>query len=222
MDWLDRPLHVSRPGDGDLIAGTFVADGKTKVMEWADEMYAIHGYRRGEIVPTLALTLAHKHPEDLPRILKVNEELFSHGGHVAIYHRGIDAQGREHKVLTAGEAFIDAHGELRSVAGVMLDLTATVHDETAVAAREAINGALGTRCLIAQASGILMGRGAVTAEEAFGILRTYSNNTNIKLADVAQTLVTLAEHVTDPVPLESYLLSLQGGGPALTANSTNP
>lgn len=137
-------------------------------------MYAIHGYCRGEIVPTLALTLAHKHPDDLPRILKVNEELFTGGGHVAIYHRVIDAQGREHKVLTAGEAFIGAHGELRSVAGVMLDLTATVHDETAVAAREAVDGAMGTRCLIAQASGILMGRGAVTAEEAFGMLRAYA------------------------------------------------
>ena len=212
MDWLRRPVHASRPGEGDLIAGTFVADGQTKVMEWSDAMYAIHGYCRGEIVPTLALTLAHKHPDDLPRILKVAEELFARGGHVGIYHRIIDARGRKHKVLTAGEAFIDAHGGLRSVAGVMLDLTATVHDETAAAAREAIDGALGTRCLIAQASGILMGRRAVTAEEAFRILRTYSNNTNIRLADVAQTLVTLAEHANDPAPLESYLRSFQGDG----------
>lgn len=33
MDWLERPLHASRPGEGDLVAGTFVTDGKTKVME---------------------------------------------------------------------------------------------------------------------------------------------------------------------------------------------
>lgn len=211
MDWLTRPLHASRSGNGDLVAGTFVTDGRTKTMQWSDEMYAIHGYCRGEIVPTMALTLAHKHPDDLPRILRVTKELFTQGGHVAIYHRVIDARGREHKVLTAGEAFIDGAGALRSVAGVMLDLTSTVCEETAVAAREAISGATATRSLIAQASGILMGLAAVTAEEAFGILRIYSNNTNTKLADVAQAVVTLAGDVKDRVPLENYLLNLRAG-----------
>ncbi|WP_445153484.1 PAS and ANTAR domain-containing protein [Arthrobacter sp. Hor0625] len=222
MDWLARPLYASRPGPGDLVAGSFVMDGRTKIMEWSDEMYAIHGYRRGEVVPRLSLTLAHKHPDDLARILKVNEELLSRGGHVAIYHRVIDAQSHENKVLTAGEAFLDGAGDLRAVAGVMLDLTSTVHEETAAAARDAIRGAMGTRCLIAKAQGILMGRVAVTSSEAFGILREYSNNSNIKLADVASTLVTLAERPRDLASLDCFLRSLCGGTQKVVPSPTRP
>lgn len=144
------------------------------------------------------------------------------GGHVAVYHRIIDAHGREHKVLTAAEAFLDAGGQLRSVAGVTLDLTATVHEETVTAAQEAILGAMGTRCVITQAQGILMGRIGITSEEAFEILRIYSNNANIKLADVALTLVTLAEQAKDPAPLENYLQVLRTGGRSCQKNSTKP
>lgn len=213
MDWLTRPLFASRPGPDDLIAGSFVTDGKTHDMEWSDEMYAIHGYARGEIVPTLALTLAHKHPEDLPRILEVNEDLVRRGGHVAIYHRVIDAGGREHKVLTAGEAFPDGAGGLRTIAGVMLDLTTTVHDETATAARDAIQGALGTRCVITKAQGILMGRASMTSSEAFTVLRAYSNHANVKLAEVAATLVGLADRDGDRMPFECFLDALLRGSP---------
>ncbi len=213
MDWLSRPLYVSRPGRGELLAGSFVLDGKTQAMEWSDEMYAIHGYERGEVVPTLALTLAHKHPEDLPRIQKVHEELFARGGHVAIYHRIIDANSREHKVLTAGEAFLDRAGHLRAVTGVMLDLTSTVHYETSAAAREAVQGAMGTRCLIAKAQGILMGRAAVSSAEAFKLMRVYSNNANLKLSDVAATLAALADDVHCKADLEILLRRILAGRP---------
>ena len=63
-----------------ILAGTFVMDGKTKVMRWSEELYTIHGYRPGDVVPTLALTLAHKHPADLPRIQALNADLFALAG----------------------------------------------------------------------------------------------------------------------------------------------
>lgn len=192
-----------------MLAGTFIMDGKTKEMRWSEEIYSIHGYRPGDVVPTLALTLAHKHPEDLPRIQALNADLFAHGGHVAIYHRLIDAQSHEHTVLTAGEAVLDEAGGLSTVTGLMLDLTSTIHGETELAARQAIQGAMGTHATIAKAEGILMGRLGIGSEEAFELLTSYSNNRNIKLAGVAYCLVSLAENPADFSAVGTLLKNLQ-------------
>ncbi|GAP54310.1 hypothetical protein AHiyo6_08750 [Arthrobacter sp. Hiyo6] len=200
--------YSSTLGASPLTAGTFILDGTTRAMWWSDELYDIHGYHRGDVVPTLELTLAHKHRDDLPRIQAVNRELFAHGGHVAIYHRVIDAQSHEHRVLTAGEAVLDQAGKLLTVSGVMLDLTSTVHRETQLAAREAVQGALATRATIAKAEGILIGRLGIASEEAFKLLVTYSNNRNIKLAGVACALVTLADNPADLTPLGQFIQEL--------------
>ncbi len=53
--------------------------------------------------------------------------------------------------------------------------------------------ALTTRELIGQAQGILMERERITADEAFDILRRASQHLNVKLREVAQTLVETGE-----------------------------
>ncbi|HVF53619.1 MAG TPA: GAF and ANTAR domain-containing protein [Actinomycetota bacterium] len=52
-----------------------------------------------------------------------------------------------------------------------------------------LHDALLSRDLIGQAKGILMEREGVTDDQAFGMLKTISQNSNIKLRDVAQRLV---------------------------------
>jgi hypothetical protein len=49
--------------------------------------------------------------------------------------------------------------------------------------------ALGTREMIGQAQGILMERERITADQAFDVLRRASQHMNVKLRDVAETLV---------------------------------
>lgn len=200
--------YSSALGTSTLLAGTFVFDGQSRTMQWSDELYTIHGYRRGDVVPTMELTMAHKHPEDLPRIQAVNSELIAHGGHAAIYHRLIDARSHLHRVLTAGEAVLDEAGNLSSISGVMLDLTSTIQRETELAAREAVQGAVGTRSTIAKAAGILMGRLGIGSDEAFKLLAGYSNNRNIKLATVAETLVALADTPAEAKALGRFIHEL--------------
>ncbi|MFF1382164.1 PAS and ANTAR domain-containing protein [Arthrobacter sp. NPDC058288] len=195
-------------GASALLAGTFVFDVKAGTMEWSDELYAIHGYRRGDVVPTQKLLLAHKHPEDLARIQEISAEVYAHGGHVAIYHRVIDAALRERKVLTAGEAVLDEAGKVSTISGVMLDLTSTIHRETELAAREAVRGALGTRSTITKAEGILMGRLGIGSAVAFKLLTNYSNKRNIKLAGIACGLVALADDPEDAGALGRFIQEL--------------
>jgi GAF domain-containing protein len=56
-----------------------------------------------------------------------------------------------------------------------------------------LHAALGTRELIGQAQGILIERERVTADQAFDILRRASQHLNLKLRDVAQSLVDTGE-----------------------------
>jgi ANTAR domain len=53
--------------------------------------------------------------------------------------------------------------------------------------------ALGTREIIGQAEGILMERERITGDQAFDILRRASQNLNIKLREVAQSLIDTGE-----------------------------
>jgi len=52
-----------------------------------------------------------------------------------------------------------------------------------------LQGAFGRRAIIEQAKGILMARHAMTADEAFAMLRDHSQRNGRKLADVAAAVV---------------------------------
>jgi AmiR/NasT family two-component response regulator len=53
-----------------------------------------------------------------------------------------------------------------------------------------LQAALASRAVIDQALGIIMGQNRCTADEAFEVLRTASQNRNVKLRDIAADMVT--------------------------------
>lgn len=179
------------PSDGQCLAGTFYLDVATGRFEWSEEMFQIHGYSPGEVVPTLDLLLAHKHPQDREPIRQIIADLCSQGGQQAIFHRVIDSLGREHRVLTAAETCGEA-GRITAVHGFTVDLSRTVESENRHAADEAIRGTYASREIIEQAKGIIMALRGGTPEQAFSILSGRSQNSNVKLAVVAAQLVEAA------------------------------
>lgn len=68
-----------------------------------------------------------------------------------------------------------------------------------------VHGALGRRVIIEQAKGILMERNAISADDAFTILRDHARNTNTAVLDVAQAVV--GSHLLFKAPED-------GAGPA--------
>ena len=108
----------------------------------------------------------------------------------------------------AGEGMPDADGKPLFVDGFILDLTRTVQLETDRSAREAIEGAIGTRGLIEQAKGILMGILHIGSEAAFERLSVYSQHHNLKLAHTASTIVRLANNTHDAATLRSLVHAL--------------
>lgn len=80
---------------------------------------------------------------------------------------------------------------LAAVAGLAFS-TARSHEDDA--RREMnLHVALATREVIGQAQGILMERERITADQAFDVLRRASQHLNVKLREVAQTLIETGE-----------------------------
>jgi GAF domain-containing protein len=89
---------------------------------------------------------------------------------------GFDAADREVGILLAAHA------------GAALAATEAVSAAELESAQ--LREALGTRDVIGQAKGILMERQGIGADEAFAILRSASQRLNVKLAEIASTLVS--------------------------------
>jgi hypothetical protein len=184
--------YSSALGDNQCVAGTFRMDLQGGKVDWSDGMFQLHGYERGDVVPTLELLFSHKHPEDRQRCEDIVAQVCRTGGHFCMYHRIIDGRGRTRRVVTSGEAIADAAGQVGALKGTMVDLTSTLQRETEETARDAVAGATSTRSVIDQARGILMGQLKLCADDAFQMLVSTSSHRNVKLVMVAAELVQLA------------------------------
>jgi GAF domain-containing protein len=80
---------------------------------------------------------------------------------------------------------------LASLAGIALSTAHLLEDEERRI--ENLHSALSSREIIGQAQGILMERERIAADQAFDVLRRASQHLNVKLREVAQTLVDTGE-----------------------------
>lgn len=156
----------------------FFLDGQR--WEWSDPVARMHGYEPGEIEPTTDLLLQHKHPDDREHVTAVLDNVMQ-GKPFSSRHRVIDTAGRTRCVVVAGDRMLDGNGELIGMSGFYIDITDSLHSEiTGV-----LSAVAGARARIEQAKGVLMAGYGITAERAFDILVWRSQETNLKLRDLA-------------------------------------
>lgn len=194
----------------DCVAGTFRYNATSGRMQWSDEIYSVHGYRRGDVVPTVDLLLSHKHHEDRERCRDIFDEVSAAGGYFCSYHRIIDARRREHQVLAVGEGVLDDAGRVCMIDGFIIDLSGTLRRETERVAGEAVQRATITRSTIEQAKGILMGTLHIGSDVAFELLVTYSQHGNLKISSIAADLVDMAGDQQKAELLDSFIAALNG------------
>ena len=191
--------------EGCDLAGLFISDGKAIISPSSDgstlqEIDALQ-YETGE-GPCLD-AIAHRlifyaddlqtdmrWPQFAPRAASVSVRSVlalpfgtaEAGGALNLYARYPAAFG----VIDRGKGVI-----LASMAGLALSAAHNAEDQERLAAN--LHTALTSRELIGQAEGILMERERITAHQAFDVLRRASQHLNLKLRDVAQTLVDTGE-----------------------------
>ncbi len=156
----------------------FFLDGQR--WEWSDAVARMHGYKPGEVEPTTELLLKHKHPEDRERVAAVLERVLK-GKPFSSRHRIVDTSGRTHCVVVAGDRMIDNAGAPVGTSGFYVDVTDSLHSDIT----NVLSAVADARARIEQAKGVLMAAYGISAERAFDILVWRSQETNLKLRDLA-------------------------------------
>jgi hypothetical protein len=154
--------------------------------EWSDAVAQIHGYAPGQVQPTTALVMSHKHPDDAANVARLIEAMTGQGRPFSSRHRIIDTRGHIHPVVVIAERLCDGDGAVIGSHGLYVDLS-DVDDGATV--EDAIADFTEHRAVIEQAKGVLMMTYGISSERAFDILVWRSQVTNTKLRRLATQLV---------------------------------
>ncbi len=170
--------------------GTFVHRPAEDRWTWSDELFAIHGFAPGEVVPTSLLVESHRHPEDRARVRDQIDDALRTGRPTAGQHRILDTLGGERWVAmlvqphdTDGSVWLEGH---------VLDLTVAHTRSAARLANDMLVAATESRTAIDLAKGALVLAYGVTPESAFELLRWYSQHTQVRLRTLAEQVVAAA------------------------------
>ncbi len=160
---------------------------------WSDEIYRIHGFEPGDVVPTTALILSHKHPDDLPAARQVpTGSAAATGQPFSSVHRIMDARGQERTLAVVGQGRRDPDTRrVVELVGYFIDVTAGIKAQANRAASSSIQAAAATRAPIEQAKGIIAFALGISSAEAFERMRSASNDTNVAVRDVARRIIEL-------------------------------
>jgi PAS domain S-box-containing protein len=157
----------------------FYIDGQR--WEWSENVERLHGYEPGTVTPTTELLLSHKHPDDRPQVAAVLERV-ADGEPFSSRHRIIDTAGRTHWVIVIGDRMLDGTGAVIGTSGFYVDYTDTMQSDISAAVSKVAEA----RAEIEQAKGLLMAAYGISADRAFDILVWRSQETNVKVRDLAR------------------------------------
>lgn len=157
--------------------------------EWSDEVQRMHGYEPGTISPTTELVLSHQHPDDRAKVAATITDMIDTRQAFSTRHRIIDAHGRVHHVVVAGDQLCDHHGEVVGTHGFYIDLDYPAEQlhEDLISSRVAEIAE--HRADIEQAKGMLMLVYGIAPNAAFDLLKWLSQTHNVKLRLLAEQIV---------------------------------
>jgi hypothetical protein len=155
-------------------------------------------------VPTTELLLSHKHPDDRQHVQDLLDRALHSKISFSSRHRFIDTAGTVHDAIVVADRMYDDSGAVVGTAGHYIDLTDTFVETRQDALDEALPDLFEARAVIEQAKGVLMAVYRVSPEQAFGVLRWRSQETNTKLRSLAKQIVTeIAELPPSSADLQS-------------------
>lgn len=170
--------------------GRYRLDLKTERWAWSDEVFEMHGFSPGEVVPTTELMLSHKHPDDRERVDHALRMAASTGEPFSSVHRIRDARGRTRTIAVTGQGRRDPEtAEVTELFGYFIDVTDANRELAQREATASIQASAERRASIEQAKGVLMVAFGIDGDDAFEELRSASNQLNVPVRDLATWLV---------------------------------
>lgn len=202
-------LEVSVRPDADLavLRWDLVSDR----VWWSERMYELCGRPPADCTPSLALHVEHVHPEDVDRALRAFERIRRDGRPFVLEHRLVTRDQQLLTVILIVNATPGQSGRPETVVGTSIDVTEARRIHHA-AAEETVSGlqaeisrltaAAESRDVVSHATGLLMERYKIPADEAAALLRKGSQVAGRKLYDVASELL-FSGSFPDVEPLRS-------------------
>jgi PAS domain S-box-containing protein len=209
-----RGIDQALLGGAPQRVGRFEYRYDTGAWTWSDTVAKIHGYQPGEVEPTTELVLSHKHPDDLARVKGL---LHQSAAPFSSRHRIRTTTGEIRKVVVVGDPVTDADGQVVASRGFYIDITEGFNADLQETISDKVQAIVSHREVIDQAKGMLMAIYQLDADAAFEVLKWRSQELNIKLATVAEKLVSELPELlnANPVtrrPIDHYLLTLTPPG----------
>lgn len=198
---------------------SFEYDATADRWVFSDALRELYGIPSGQD-PTTSVMLGRVVAEDQDVVLQRFEDALNRPGTFSLEYRLVAPNGGTRRLVLVGQSD-DSGGEVKRLAGFIVDITKTLRDGAA----EAVLASSEHRAAIEQAKGALMLSFGIGEDAAFDMLRTYSNQHNAKLVKVADYIVA---GLTDPgfareEPVRSLLdilLSLESAGAAPALDTT--
>ena len=161
----------------------FYIDGQR--WEWSENVERLHGYEPGTVTPTTELLLSHKHPDDRQQVAAVLDRVVD-GEPFSSRHRIVDTAGRTRWVIVIGDRMVDEAGNVVGTSGFYVDFTDTLQSDISAEVSKVAEA----RAEIEQAKGLVMAAYGISADRAFDILVWRSQETNIKVRELARRFIT--------------------------------
>jgi PAS domain S-box-containing protein len=160
----------------------FYIDGQR--WEWSESVERLHGYEPGTVTPTTELLLSHKPPDDRQDVAAVLDRV-AEAEPFSSRHRIVDTAGHTHWVIVVGDRMRDEAGNIIGTSGFYVDFTDALQSDISAA----VSRVTEARAEIEQAKGMLMAAYGITADRAFDILVWRSQETNVKVRDLAHRFI---------------------------------
>jgi hypothetical protein len=176
---------------------SFTWELTTERFWWSAGLCGLHGFGPGEIEPSLDLLLEHQHPDDRDLARQAFERIRRDGQPFVFEHRLVTRNGDVRTVVLSVRASGESSGPPQMLTGTLIDVTTVrripgASEEPAIAVRaewERLAARAESQDLIGQATGVLMERYKLPAEEAYALLRRSSQLAGRKLVRVASDLL---------------------------------
>lgn len=193
-------MRERKPGEGHAsqhaVVGRYTHQPDTDQWWWSDNMFRIHGFEPGAVVPTTELVLRHIVLEDREAAWEFREGVVERQEPFSFLHRIRTATDDLRVVMAAGH--LEHEDGTPVVHGHLIDLTEVRQDAVAEEVGTAVVDFVEHRAVIEQAKGVLVQLYSVDGDTAFTLLRAFSADANRKVRDIAAVLVAAASSDRTP------------------------
>jgi hypothetical protein len=177
--------------------GRFAHDLLHDTWTWSPGVFRIHGFEPGQVVPSTELMRAHVYADDQEAARVVTDDPGTDSSFSGCY-RIVDARRDLRHVVVVGHTTRGPDGRTASVSGLLVDVTDASRSLGNLEVDRAVEDFKVHRAIIEQAKGVLVQLLSVDSEQAFLLLRRISQHENVKVRDLAESLVDAAAHDRTP------------------------